>query len=59
VISDPAVWHSVPVTGVYAERGIGVLDLARNTCNSATPIACLDDEMVELPGYPRHGHSGE
>jgi predicted dehydrogenase len=38
-ISDPAVWRSVPVTGVYAERGIGVLDLARAARNGGTPIA--------------------
>ena len=25
----PPTWHDVPVTGMHAERGIGVLDLAR------------------------------
>jgi predicted dehydrogenase len=38
-ISDPAVWHSVPITGVYAERGLGVLDLSRAARTGGKPIA--------------------
>ena len=38
-ISDPAVWESIPVTGVYAERGLGVLDLARAARTGGRPLA--------------------
>jgi predicted dehydrogenase len=38
-ITQEAVWDSVPVEGVYAERGIGVLDLARAGRNGGTPLA--------------------
>ncbi len=38
-IGDDPVWESVPVTGVYAERGLGVLDLARAARTGGKPIA--------------------
>ena len=38
-ITNEAQWHPVPVQGVYAERGIGVLDLARAARNGGTPLA--------------------
>ena len=38
-IMDPAVWADVPVTGVYAERGLGVLDLARAARTGGRPLA--------------------
>jgi predicted dehydrogenase len=38
-ITDEAQWHSVPVTGVYAERGLGVLDLARAARTGGKPLA--------------------
>ena len=38
-IMDPARWESVPITGVYAERGLGVLDLARAARTGGTPLA--------------------
>jgi predicted dehydrogenase len=38
-ITDEAKWHTVPVQGVYAERGIGVLDLARAARDGGTPLA--------------------
>ncbi|GAA3639166.1 Gfo/Idh/MocA family protein [Microlunatus ginsengisoli] len=38
-IMDPAVWEDVPITGVYAERGLGVLDLARAARNGGRPLA--------------------
>jgi predicted dehydrogenase len=38
-ISDPVVWESIPVTGVYAERGLGVLDLARAARTGGRPLA--------------------
>jgi predicted dehydrogenase len=56
---DPE-WESVPVTGVYAERGLGVLDLARAARTGARPLAsgelgyhvldtlvAIDDAMAE------------
>jgi hypothetical protein len=33
------VWHDVEVTGVYAERGLGVLDLARAARTGGKPLA--------------------
>ena len=33
------VWEDVPVTGVYAERGLGVLDLARASRTGGSPLA--------------------
>ena len=38
-IMDEAVWESVPITGVYAERGLGVLDLARAARTGGRPLA--------------------
>ena len=38
-MSDPAAWESIPVTGVYAERGLGVLDLARAARTGGRPLA--------------------
>ena len=38
-IMDEAVWESVPITGVFAERGLGVLDLARAARTGAAPLA--------------------
>ena len=38
-IMDEAVWESVPITGVYAERGLGVLDLARAARAGGRPLA--------------------
>ena len=38
-IADDPVWESVPVTGVYAERGLGVLDLARALRTGGAPLA--------------------
>jgi len=35
----PQTWEDVPVTGVYAERGLGVLDLARAARTGARPLA--------------------
>ena len=35
---DPE-WHDVPITGVYAERGLGVLDLARAGRTGGKPLA--------------------
>ena len=32
-------WESVPITGVYAERGLGVLDLARAARTGGRPLA--------------------
>jgi len=32
-------WENVPVTGVYAERGLGVLDLARAARTGGAPLA--------------------
>jgi predicted dehydrogenase len=32
-------WEHVPVTGVYAERGLGVLDLARAARTGGKPVA--------------------
>ena len=38
-IADDPVWQDVPVTGVYAERGLGVLDLARASRTGGRPLA--------------------
>jgi predicted dehydrogenase len=38
-IMDEATWESVPITGVYAERGLGVLDLARAARTGGKPLA--------------------
>ena len=35
----PQIWEDVPVTGVYAERGLGVLDLARASRTGGRPLA--------------------
>jgi hypothetical protein len=38
-ISDEVEWHSVPIDGVYAERGLGILDLARAAWTGGRPLA--------------------
>jgi len=38
----PQIWEDVPVTGVYAERGLGVLDLARASRTGGRPLASGD-----------------
>jgi predicted dehydrogenase len=38
-IGDDPQWESVPITGVYAERGLGVLDLARAARTGGKPLA--------------------
>ena len=38
-IADDPQWESVPISGVYAERGLGVLDLARAARTGASPLA--------------------
>jgi predicted dehydrogenase len=38
-ISDEVEWHSVPIDGVYAERGLGILDLARAARTGGRPLA--------------------
>ena len=38
-IDQEPEWESVPITGVYAERGLGVLDLARAARTGGTPLA--------------------
>ena len=38
-IANEPVWEHVPVTGVYAERGLGVLDLARAARTGGRPLA--------------------
>ena len=38
-ITEDPQWESVPITGVYAERGLGVLDLARAARTGAAPLA--------------------
>ena len=38
-IGDEPVWETVPITGAYAERGLGVLDLARASRTGGTPLA--------------------
>src|SRR6185312_7322710 len=38
-IMDEAIWESLPITGVFAERGLGVLDLARAARTGGQPLA--------------------
>lgn len=38
-IGEDPRWESVPVTGAYAERGLGVLDLARASRTGGRPLA--------------------
>ena len=38
--SDPAVWHSMPITGVYPGARSRVLDLFRAARTGGKPIAC-------------------
>jgi predicted dehydrogenase len=38
-ISDEPQWETVPLTGAYAERGLGVLDLARAARTGGKPLA--------------------
>ena len=42
VNTGPQTWEDVPVTGVYAERGLGVLDLARAARTGGRPLASGD-----------------
>ncbi len=59
-ISEEPEWEDVPVTGVYAERGLGVLDLARAARTGGKPVAsgelayhvldtmiAIDDAIIE------------
>jgi predicted dehydrogenase len=41
-LKAPQTWEDVPVTGVYAERGLGVLDLARAARTGGRPLASGD-----------------
>ena len=41
-IGDEPVWENLPITGAYAERGLGVLDLARAARTGGTPLASGD-----------------
>ncbi len=60
---EEAVWHSVPITGVYAERGLGVLDLARAARTGRRPLASGElgyhvlDTMVAIDDAITHGHT--
>jgi predicted dehydrogenase len=38
-IGDEPRWETVPLTGAYAERGLGVLDLARASRTGGKPLA--------------------
>ena len=38
-IADEPLWESVPITGAHAERGLGVLDLARAARTGVPPLA--------------------
>jgi len=38
-MGEKPVWETVPITGAYAERGLGVLDLARASRTGATLLA--------------------
>lgn len=38
-IDQEPQWESVPITGIYAERGLGVLDLARAARTGSQPLA--------------------
>ncbi|HEY5981750.1 MAG TPA: Gfo/Idh/MocA family oxidoreductase [Microlunatus sp.] len=38
-LAEDPQWESVAITGVYAERGLGVLDLARASRTGGTPLA--------------------
>ena len=42
VNTAPQTWEDVPVTGVYSERGLGVLDLARAARTGGRPLASGD-----------------
>ena len=60
---DETVWYSVPITGVYAERGLGVLDLARAARTGGRPLASGElayhvlDTMVAIDDALSHGHT--
>jgi predicted dehydrogenase len=41
-ITEEVQWESVPITGIYAERGLGVLDLARAARTGGRPLASGD-----------------
>ena len=61
VNSAPQTWEDVPVTGVYAERGLGVLDLARAARTGGRPLASGDlayhvlDTLVAIDESVRSG----
>ena len=38
-ITEDPQWEDVPISGAYAERGLGVLDLARASRTGAVPLA--------------------
>ncbi len=60
-LSAPQIWEDVPVTGVYAERGLGVLDLARAARTGGRPLASGDlgyhvlDTLVAIDESVRGG----
>lgn len=61
VNQGPQTWEDVPVTGAYAERGLGVLDLARAARTGGRPLASGDlayhvlDTMVAIDESVRDG----
>ena len=71
-IVDEPQWEQVPVTGVYAERGLGVLDLARAARTGGQPVAsgelafhvldtmiAIDDAIIEDRMVPVESRVGQ
>ena len=71
-IVDEPQWEQVPVTGVYAERGLGVLDLARAARSGGQPVAsgelafhvldtmiAIDDAIIEDRMVPVESRVGQ
>ena len=71
-IVDEPQWQQVPVTGVYAERGLGVLDLARAARSGGKPVAsgelafhvldtmiAIDDAIIEDRMVPVESRVGQ
>jgi predicted dehydrogenase len=62
-IQDETVWESLQVTGVYAERGLGVLDLARAARTGGRPLASGElgyhvlDTLVAIDEAITNGHT--
>ena len=65
VNSAPQTWEDVPVTGVYAERGLGVLDLARAARTGGRPLASGElayhvlDTLVAIDDSVKSGQVAE